>query len=162
MKIEKRSNGNVWVFKDSGEIEAVFNSKAIIQKYPRDEKMILISATPSEQDTNESYYIDSTRVSELIIGGVATAWTGIREALMHELSEQFFFETAGSVTISGGSTETKQDEIIQKLTPVNWATTFTYNAKDNIETETRTHGTVSQSRTYTWQGDNLINISAWA
>ena len=48
------------------------------------------------------------------------------------------------------------------LADVNWSTTYAYNASNQITSETRTDGSTTQTRTYSYDANgNLTGIGAW-
>ena len=63
---------------------------------------------------------------------------------------------------SGAATNTTLVEVRDALVTPNYSYAYTYDSSDNIQTETRTLGLVSETRTYTWTSGNLTGKSAWA
>lgn len=69
---------------------------------------------------------------------------------------------------SGGATEVTLTSINSTLANIaveagtNYSYVFTYDANDNIQTETRTANSISQTRTYTWDANDLLTSrTAW-
>ena len=85
MKIEKTTTGNIVIKNDNKEIEHIIATDVFLQKHPRNEKGILISKTPSNQDEKEAIMLFVDQVTS--IDGVA--FSGNRNDLMIKLSELF-------------------------------------------------------------------------
>ncbi|MDB4157986.1 hypothetical protein N9609_00695 [bacterium] len=97
MKIEK-TTGNIVIKTDNDEIEHIIATDVFIQKHPRNEKGILISKTPTNQDENEAIMLFVDRVTS--IDGVT--FSGDRNDLLIKLSE--LFKKGGADGVGSGKT----------------------------------------------------------
>eukprot|EP00916_Digyalum_oweni_P001386 GHVL01002713.1.p1 GENE.GHVL01002713.1~~GHVL01002713.1.p1 ORF type:complete len:182 (+),score=27.28 GHVL01002713.1:1258-1803(+) len=85
MKLEKTSSGNIIIKSSSDEIQHIIATDVLIQLHPRNDKAVILSKTPTNQDEEEGIVLYADQVTEVD----GNAYGGSRQVLMTALSTVF-------------------------------------------------------------------------
>lgn len=91
LKIEKRSNGNVWITADTILVASVPGASALIP-HRDNANLIVVGGSLSSKLYTYDFIIDVTKVDSTAVNGITTEFIGTRDDLIKLLGRDFFVD----------------------------------------------------------------------